>query len=216
MFADFAEFWTNLFENMWLRVSVLAISSAASFIAGRWFGQYRASRDWKTKHFLNRLQVTLNGFQDGTLQFRTLLERPLEEVFFNSIAMKKVIAASQRTTVAHPFLEMQKDDAWFLLNFVLNAISEQFSLGVVRKEAGECVKPIRYALFLTCEPVEHGRVRKIRAMLIRPETLREFPYLTEMPKLEQPWHDIRVRTLRRAAELYRARPENFLEVEICV
>jgi hypothetical protein len=37
-----------------------------------------------------------------------------------------------------------------------------------------------------------------------------------MPELEHPWHEPRVRTLRKAAELYRTQPEYFLEVEVCV
>ena len=37
-----------------------------------------------------------------------------------------------------------------------------------------------------------------------------------MPKLENPWHADRVKTLRRAAELYGKEPDNFLTLEVCV
>jgi hypothetical protein len=37
-----------------------------------------------------------------------------------------------------------------------------------------------------------------------------------MPKLEQVWHDVRVLTLRRAVELYRKEPDNFLPIEIYI
>jgi hypothetical protein len=37
-----------------------------------------------------------------------------------------------------------------------------------------------------------------------------------MPKLEQQWHNVRIETLRRAAELYKKEPNNFLAVELYV
>jgi hypothetical protein len=118
--------------------------------------------------------------------------------------------------VASPLLPMRPKDCWFLLYFVLNATAEHFCAGAVRREAGEPVRAVRYTLFLTCEAVEAGRMRKVRAMLLRPELLKEFSYAVKLPVLEQPWHDVRIRTLRQAAELYQQQPDHFLEVEICV
>jgi len=209
-------FWTEFAEQIWLKIAVLLASTAGSFLLGRYLGRYQASREWKKKEFFNRLNVSLNSFKDGKLQLRTLIERPLEQVFFNAIAMNTVAAASQRTTADNPMLPIKKEEAWYLLNFVVNAISEHYSLGVIRQDAGRSACAVRYAVFLTCEAVEHGRIRKVRAMLIRPELLRDFPYLNDMPQFEQAWHDIRIKTLRKAAEAYRTHPDSFLEVEICV
>jgi hypothetical protein len=214
--AQIIEFLNAAVETFWQRVAVLVATTAASFLLGRWLGMYQARRAWKKKEFLDRLNVSLNAFHDGTLHIRTLLERPLDEVFHNDLAAKKIREACARTTVANPLLPLRPKDCWFLLNFVLNAVAEHFSAGAVRREAGEPVRAVRYALFLTCEVVEAGRMRKVRAMLVRPELLKDFPYAVKMPELEQPWHDVRVRTLRQAADLYHKQPDHFLEVEICV
>jgi hypothetical protein len=215
--AQVVEFFNAALETaFWQRVGVLVASAIASFLLGRWLGMYQSRRDWKRKEFLDRLNVSLNAFHDGTLHIRTILERPLDEVFHNDLAVKKIHEACARTTAENPLLPMRPKDCWFLLNFVVNAIAEHFSAGAVRREAGEPVRVVRYALFLTCEVVEAGRIRKVRAMLIRPELLKEFPYAVTMPALERPWHDVRVRTLRQAADLYHKQPDHFVEVEICV
>ena len=75
---------------------------------------------------------------------------------------------------------------------------------------------VRYALFLTCEQVGPERIRKVRAMLVKEEHLVSFPYPDSLPKLENPWHDFRVQTLRTAAALYAREPDNFLVLEVCV
>jgi hypothetical protein len=215
-FADLSDLWHDLVENVWPKLVVLALTSAGSFLLGRWLGGYQARRNWHKKFFFHRLNVSLNGFHEGRLQIRTLLERSLEQVFHSPVAVRKVLAAARRTTADNPLLPLARGDCWYLLNFVLNALAEHFSHGVVRRDAGEPVRAVRYAFFLTCEVLDRGRQRKVRAMVIRPEWLRDFPYPEKMPELEQPWHDARVRTLRKAAGLYRSRPEYFLEVEVCV
>jgi len=215
-FAQEFNVWHELAENVWPKLVVLALTSAASFLLGRWLGAYQARRSWRKKQFFHRLNVTLNSFHDGRLEIRTLLERSLDQVFHNPVAVKKVLAASRRTTADNPLLPLARDDCWYLLNFVLNALAEHFSHGTVRRDAGEPVRTVRYAFFLTCEVLERGRQRKVRAMVLRPELLREFPFPKEMPQLEQAWHEPRVRTLRKAAQVYRTHPEYFLEMEVCV
>jgi hypothetical protein len=214
--AQIIDFLNAAAETFWQRVAVLVASTVASFLLGRWLGMYQARRNWKKKEFLDRLNVSLNSFHDDKLLIRTVLERPLDEVFHNELAVRKILEACQKTTVENPLLPLRPKDCWFLLNFVLNAIAEHFSSGTLRRDAGEPVRAVRYALFLTCERVEAGRIRKVRAMMIRPELLREFPYAVKTPALEQPWHDVRIRTLRQASDLYRKQPEHFLEIEICV
>jgi hypothetical protein len=195
---------------------MLAVSTVASFILGRWWGSRRARREWERKHFLGRINVSLNAFSEGRLRIRTIFERSLEEVFLNTIAVEKVRAASLSTTVENPLLPMAKEDCWYLLNCVLNAVAEHFSAGAVRQDAGQPVRAVNYAICLTCEEVGEDRIRKVRAMLIRQELLRAFPYEETMPELENPWHETRVLTLRKAAKAYKTQPENFLHLEICV
>src|SRR5262249_27353187 len=162
------------------------------------------------KDFSGRILASVNSFVGGTLKIRTLLERSLEEVFLNPLAVAKVQEAARRTTTQSPILPIAKEDSWFLLNFVLNAVSEQFHQGVIRQDAGEPVKVFQYVLFLTCEQVGDDRIRKVRALMIRAELLRDFPYKDTMPLLENSWHEDRIFTLRRAAEMYKTHPEYFL------
>jgi hypothetical protein len=191
-------------------------TTVLSFVAGRWWGKYRAKKEWDKKHFLRRITVSLNSLTDGWLKIRTIFERSLEEVFLNTVAIEKVRAASLRTTVENPILPIAKEDRWYLLNFALNSVAERFSDGLMRYDAGQSLKPVTYLLFLTCEVVGEDRIRKVRAMLLRKDLVEDFPYGETIPKLEQHWHRDRIVTLRRAAELYRKEPDNFIALEVYV
>jgi hypothetical protein len=197
-------------------VVVSAITSLAAFLFGRYYGRYKARREWMSKEFLNRVIVSLNIFADGFLKIRTVVERSIEEVFLNPVAIEKVQAAAKQCTVDDPLLSIPKADRWFVLNFVLNAVAEQFVTGQIKLDAGEKVTAVKYALFLTCEVVGDERIRKIRAMLVRRDLLENFPYLESLPQLENPWHEDRIKTLRRAAALYKTEPDLFLTLEVCV
>ena len=199
-----------------ITVLVAAITSTATFFAGRWWGRYKASRQWHAKEFLDRVIVSLNIFADGYLKIRTVLERSVEEVFLNRLAIDKVEAACRKTTLENPIMPIEQKDRWFLLNFVLNAVAEHFVSGNIRQDAGQPVNVVKYALFLTCELVGEERIRKIRAMLVRVDVLENFPYEDAMPKLENPWHADRIKTLRVAAALYKKEPDHFLTLEVCV
>ena len=213
---DGVEIGGEVTKRIVITVIVAAITSTATFFVGRWWGRYKARRQWHSKEFLDRIIISLNIFADGYLKIRTVLERSLDEVFLNRLAIEKVAAAARATTVENPIMPIAKADRWFLLNFVLNAVAEHFVSGHIRQDAGERVTVLRYALFLTCELVGEERIRKVRAMLIRHDLLENFPYVDTMPKLENHWHDDRVKTLRKAAELHKRDPDNFLIVEVCV
>lgn len=196
-------------------VLVAATTSGATFVFTWWWARRQASRQWLAKEFLERIIVSLNIFVDGGLKIRTVLERSLDEVFLNQLAVQKVRAAARATTREQPVMPIPQADRWFLLNFVLNAVAEHFVDGHIRRDAGLPVTKVTYALFLTCELVGEERIRKVRAMLVRREVLENFPYPDTMPELENPWHDDRIRTLRAAAALYKTEPDNFLMVEVC-
>jgi hypothetical protein len=197
-------------------VLVAATTSGATFAFTWWWARRRARRQWAAKEFLDRIIVSLNAFSDGGLKIRTVMEKSLDEIFLNTLAVAKVLAAARATTPDNPVMPIDKADRWFLLNFVLNAVAEHFVTGHFRRDAGLPVTAVKYALFLTCELVGDERLRKVRAMLVREDVLAAFPYADAMPALENPWHADRVRTLRAAAELYKKEPDNFLTVEVCV
>ncbi|HEY8506103.1 MAG TPA: hypothetical protein VIL46_16070 [Gemmataceae bacterium] len=209
-------FWDELAARVAVWLIALIVTGVFSFTVGRWWGRRAARREWERKEFLGRINVSLNILAEGKLKIRTIMERTLDEVFQNAVAVEKVREASRKVTPENPFLPMAKEDRWYLLNFVLNAVAEHFTAGLVRKDAGEPVRAVTYAISLTCELVGDERIRKVRAMLLREDLLREFPYVTTMPELEREWHAVRVDTLRRAAELYRREPDNFLLMELYV
>jgi hypothetical protein len=197
-------------------ILVAASTSGATFLFTWWWARRQAHRQWYAKEFLDRIIVSLNIFADGALKIRTVLERSLDEIFLNKLAVAKVWAAARATTVENPVMPIAKEDRWFLLNFVLNAVAEHFVTGHIRHDAGQPVTIVKYALFLTCELVGDERIRKVRAMLVRHDVLENFPYADTMPGLENPWHADRIRTLRVAAALYKKEPDNFLMLEVCV
>jgi hypothetical protein len=197
-------------------IIVSAITSLAAFLFGRYYGRYKARREWQSKEFLNRVIISLNILNDGTLKIRTVLERSIEEVFLNPIAIEKIQAAVKLCTPDNPILPIPKEDRWYLLNFVLNSVAEHFIAGQLKLDAGQPVTTLRYALFLTCEVVGDERIRKVRAMLVRRDLLDDFPYADSLPKLENPWHEDRIKTLRCAAKLIQTEPDNFLILETCV
>jgi hypothetical protein len=197
-------------------IIIFFATSVLSFVVGRWWGRYQAKKQWQRKHFLGRIIVSLNSLADGWLKIRTIFERSLEEVFLNPVAIDKIRTASLRTTADNPILPIAKEDRWYLLNFVLNAVAEGFSGDLMRYDAGKPLQPVTYLLFLTCEVLGEDRIRKVRAMLLRKDLLENFPYQDSAPKLEKEWHRDRIMTLRRAAELYKTEPDNFMPIEIYV
>jgi hypothetical protein len=199
-----------------LAISVPVVSTVVSFVAGRWWGNYRAKRQWERKDFLGRIIISVNLLQEGRLRIRTIMERTLEEIFPNAIAVHKVREAAKKTTVENPLMPIPKEDTWYLLNFVLNQVAEHFTAGLVKMDAAQPVTKVVYAIFLTCERVGDERLRKVRAMMLRKDLLENFPFADSMPELENPWHADRVVTLRRAAELYRKQPDQFLMLEVCI
>jgi hypothetical protein len=220
MFSLFADAIEDVANDSGKRAIAGVISaivlSIITFLVGRYWGRFKASKEWESKVFLNRLIVSLNIFADGFLKIRTVMERNLDDVFLNQIAIEKIAKAAARCTAENPIMPIEPKDRWYLLNFVLNAVAEHFVDGHVRQDAGEKVVTVKYALFLTAELVGEERIRKVRAMLIRHDHLQNFPYPDTMPQLENPWHQDRIKTLRKAAELYAKEPDNFLILEVCV
>ena len=211
-----AEFSTEYTKRIIVTVLVAATTSGATFVFTWWWARRQANRQWYAKEFLDRIIVSLNIFADGHLKIRTVMERSLDEIFLNKLAVSKVWAAARATTVENPVMPVAKEDRWFLLNFVLNAVAEHFVEGHIKRDAGLPVTTVKYALFLTCELVGDERIRKVRAMLVRRDVLDNFPYPDTLPALENPWHEDRIKTLRAASALFKKEPDNFLILEVCV
>ena len=203
------QLWTILREH-WLK----ALVSLAFLLLGTWWGRRRARREWERKRFLNRLNFSLNTLRDGKLEIRTLAEMNCRDVFLNDYAAERVQVAAERTTRANPIVPLDEDERWFLLNSVLNEVSERFAEGFIRRDMGLPTNTQTYLISLTYENAGDLKTRKIRAMVIRRDALLNLP--TEPPIFERPHHSVRFETLHALARLYRTQPSHFLEIDLSI
>ncbi len=202
-----ADLWAALREH-WAKV----LLSLAGVAVGTLWGRWRARRQWERHEFLHRLNVSLTSIDGGWLRIRTLLEKDMQDVLLNRTAVRTVSAAAQRTTEQDALVPLPEADAWFVLNAVLNEVSERFANGLLRRDMGLPVTTARYLLCLTFEVAGSVRTRKVRAMLVRKDLLESLP--PEMPRLESPNHETRWLTLQQMARAWKSRPHLFQEVEL--
>lgn len=210
---SFDEIWTHVVAT--LREHAVKIATGFVLMAAGWYiGRRRAMAHWKKQEFLDRLNVSLNTIDGGTLKIRTLSEKRCEEVFLNSVAADTVQKLARQTTANDPVLPIPLNDTWYYLNAILNDLSEQFATGLMKRDMGAPVTTAVYLVALTCENAGDMRTRKIRAMVTKKSLLTNLP--AEMPKLESPNHHTRWETLQFLATEYTRNPQRFLEVELCV
>ena len=207
---QFLESLRTLLTEHGIKVLTAAMFTLMGWLIARW----RAGRSWRKREFFNRLNISLNTIHDGKLLIRTVLEKTCEEILLNSVAVEQLIQAAQKTTKEDPIIPVAKEDRWFYLNAVLNELSETFAEGLFRREAGKPVDAIRFLICLTNECDGEVRTRKIRAMVIRKDSLLNLP--KEQPALESPNHAVRWATLQQMKKAYAADPANFIEVEILI
>lgn len=200
----------QVFQDHWPSV----LLSLLGIFLGTWWGRRRAKRQWQRKEFLHRLNVSLNTIDGGTLKIRTVLEKDLLDVMLNRVAVDEVLRIAHTATAEDPILRLPEQDAWFLLNGVLNEISERFAVGLLRCDLGTAATRGDYLLCLTFEIAGAVRTHKVRAMLIRRDLLENLP--AERPALESPHHATRWDTLHRMAALWQTEQHHFLQVEIAV
>lgn len=198
----FADNWP---EILWIG----AAASLASYFAGR-----RARARWQKRDFLDRLNVSLNSIEDGTLRIRTVLEMDCIDIFLNATAAKEIVKLAKQTTPTDSLIPIPKADCWQYLNAVLNEISERFSAGQIKRDLGIPVQRGDYLLCLTCERAGEIRTQKIRAMLVRKSLLVDLP--ADEPAYESPNHVTRWNTLKELAYQYELCPHRFMDMEICL
>lgn len=209
--------WNNVATGAWgiLREHwPKALFSLCALAVGTWWGKRRARAEWSKKRFLDRLNFSLNSIQDGTLLIRTLAEMNCRDVFLNEIAAERVQVAATKTTAQNPILPLSPDERWYMLNAVLNEMSERFAVGFLKRDLGQTVQSAQYLICLTYENAGDLKTRKIRAMVVRKELLLNLP--AEVPKFERPHHSTRFNTLKQLAASYAVDPSNFLDIQICI
>ena len=208
--GEFVKAVSQMIEDHWVKFVTATAFAAVGWLIAWW----RADRNWRKREFFNRINFSLNTIHNGTLLIRTLSEKSCSEVFLNDVAVERLTKIAQKTTEANPILPISKDDAWYYLNSVLNEMSEQFSVGLLKRDMGESVTSHSYLICLTNECDGAVRTRKIRVMVIRKDVLEGLP--DEPVNLERPYHGIRWRTLKHMQTAWKSDPWNFLELELSV
>jgi hypothetical protein len=193
---------------------VKVLTAAAFTAAGLLIGRWRAAQSWKKREFFDRLNVSLNSLHGGKLLIRTVLEKTCEEILLNKVAVERLIKLAQQTTKDNPIIPIPKEDRWFYLNAILNELSETFAEGLFKREAGKPHDAVRYLICLTNECDGEVRTRKVRAMVMRKDTMLNLP--SDPPTLESPNHAIRWKTLQQMQKAYAVDSTNFIEAEIVV
>jgi hypothetical protein len=194
--------------------AIKLITGLVLMALGWYFGRRRAAKDWKKQEFLDRLNLSLNSIEDGTLKIRTLSEKRCEDVVLNSAAADTVQKMAGKTSTTDPILPIPDNENWFYLNSVLNDLSEQFAVGLLKRDMGGPVKTATYLVALTCESAGEMKTRKILAMVIQKSLLLKLPI--ETPRFESPNHITRWTTLQFLSAEYSRNPRRFLEVELSV
>lgn len=197
-------------QQYWLEGTVTVAGMVLAWLSG----YIKARNEWERRQFFARLNISLNTIDGGKLLLRTLVEKSVGDILINPRAVAKLRAAAKLTTEEAPLIPLPKDEAWHMLNCVLNEVSERFSTGYMRRDLGYPVKSDRYLVCLTCERATEMRTSKIRAMVIKKSLLSALP--KEEPKLESETHRVRFKTLKRLAEAREKDPGAFLELEICL
>jgi len=197
----------------------------AGLAVGWAWGRWRSYQSWKSKEFRGTVALSLNAIdiyeapneegQTAALRLRTIFERELSSVFPSRAIFNKVKTAieSSQDVEQDPILRFEKEDAWFVLNSVLNKIAEQFSVGTLRADMGADVLKRRYLFCITYEHEKRMHQFKPRILMFDKEKFLAFPESGEV-KLETHKHSVRVETLRHLKQAYQSTPHLFMELEI--
>jgi hypothetical protein len=192
---------TEWISDNWFK----ALSLAAIAVVTAIWARYQASRAWRRRQFLKRVNLSLNFLDGDMLRFRTLFELELDSILLgNSAAVRIVLRAARRTRPGQPIMEFPPDEAWHIMNSVLNEISERFAHGTLAAAVGVPVVRRQFVFAMTCEKDKDVRWMKIRIMLIA-ENLLERIASSAIPKpnFEAPHHSIRWNTLNTIAACYK-------------
>lgn len=201
---------SELISDHWMKFVVAGCFTGFGWLLAWW----RTKKAWQQREFFHRVNFSLNSIVDETLKIRTLAEKSCDDVFLNKTAVAGLVLAAQKTKAGLPIIPLAEEDYWFYLNSVLNELSEQYSAGLVARDAGKDVKSIPYIICLTNEADGDVRTRKIRAIVIQKSLLIALP--GKAPKFESPHHRIRWETLMHIAQEFPKHPRKFLEVEIVI
>jgi hypothetical protein len=151
---------TWLLEH-WAQTIVALFGSAGTVYTFFW-----ARYAWVSRSFMNRLNFSLNLAEDGVLDFMTVDEVEVSHLFTDVYArLRLVYLARMARKARRAFLHFANEqDAWTMLNVVLNHLSARLGEGAFARERG-CGATVEYVFGLTCEMHAELQTNKFRVML---------------------------------------------------
>jgi len=177
---------------------------------------WRARSVWKSRHFMTRVNFSLNYVEGGWLKIRTLGETDIDQILLGNEHGKRVVLHSaSRTTAEKPVLRLPEKDAWLVLNSILNELSERFAEGYVTASMGIPTRAATYVFTVTCEKHPDVRMNKIRVMIVEKSLLMKIDE-HEGLRVERKSHHVRYETLKTMRKLYldEAYQHAFMEIEL--
>lgn len=177
----------------------------------------RARYLWRKRQFLTRINFSLNFMDGNTLRFRTIRENDVAHALLNNAHAIRVLFKAVRGERSGAFLLFDKEDAWTILNTLLNELSSQLAEGYFARSMGMPTRSEWYKIGLTCE--KHGDLKttKIRVMMIPTKLLDEIDQLSDV-QFEAKHHHIRLTTLKEMQQIARDEKQrhNLMDIEVTV
>lgn len=200
-------------------IGVQIVTAVILITVGILWGRWRAIVAWRKKEFKDRVLLSLNCIEKKddklVLKLRTLFERNIHDVLQNDMMENIVNGAISDVHENDPILRLPPEDAWYVLNAILNRMSELFAAGFLRQEMGLAPGCKRYTFCLTFEKEGGIRIQKLRVMLIEKEKLLNFPENAQWV-LESDKHKFRLQTLSFLKKELQKNPHLFMDIELCV
>lgn len=191
-------------------------------VLGWLWGRWQTSRAWAKKEFRTVLLVSYNDIEkleakEGepavALRLRTVFEQDFGSIFPHQAMRDNVLKAIEKTVEGDALLRFPKEDAWHLLNPILNRIAEMFAVEMMKASMDRGRKRRRFLFCLTYEKDPRMHQMKPRALLFDKDAFLQFPDQGEI-RLESPFHTVRVEVIRKLKKDYQATPYLFLEIEL--
>jgi len=173
---------------------------------------------WRSRRFLTRMNFSLNILDGNTLRFRTLKETNLADAMLNNTHAIRVIHKTPRSEGPGAFLLFRdKEEAWTILNTVLNDLSSGFAEGFVARSMNLPTQSEWYFLGISCEKHSDLRNTKYRVMIVAESALEKIVAYDDL-QFEEPRFHIRLSTLKQMWQLTQDEKlrHNIIRVELTV
>ena len=178
----------------------------------------RARYLWRKRRFLTRINFSINFLDGNTLKFRTIREINLVDAMLNNVHAVRVITKAPRAGSSGAFLLFKdKEEAWTILNTLLNDLSAAFAEGIVARGMGLPTHSDWFDIGITCEQHPDLKTTKFRVMIIARKLLEKIETCDGV-LFEQPQHHLRLATLKEMWQIVQDEKlkHNIMQVELTV